>query len=149
MMDIVIERKERVDVQTLGQLTLYDKEPLFKCVGFDWGYEHRKVLMECMTLELPWRDNERYISKIPEGEYKGVKHISPNFGKSIWIQDVPNRSEILIHVGNFYTDILGCILVGDKLADINGDGNLDVLNSRTTINRLYELCDDTVNVIIR
>ena len=51
---------------------------------------------------------------------------------------MPNRSEILIHKGNYYTDILGCILIGSDLADINKDGLLDVTNSKNSVRRLME-----------
>jgi hypothetical protein len=90
------------------------------------------------TLELPWNDNQRRISCIPEGQYKWVKHISPKFGATIWLQNVPNRSEILIHRGNFTSDILGCILPGDDILDVNGDGIPDVTNSRVTMRKLLD-----------
>lgn len=131
---IVLTRTNQDNVQTLGTLELYNtKEKIF----------------ECLTLELPWKENQRRISRIPDGHYQVIKHISPNFGKSLWIQDVPDRSEILIHVGNYHTDILGCILVGEKHVDIDGDGHLDVTNSRTTINKLYELVEEPtyINII--
>lgn len=60
------------------------------------------------TLEEPWKNNQRNISCIPEGTYVVKKRED-----SKWqIMDVPNRSGILIHVGNTLEDIEGCILVG-------------------------------------
>jgi len=60
----------------------------------------------------------------------------------LWLQDVEDRTEILVHSGNYYTDILGCILIGTDLQDINGDGYLDVINSRVAMNNLMiELID--------
>ena len=66
----------------------------------------------CVTLELPWRNNERNISRIPRGEYicRAVK--SPKFGETFEICDVPNRGHILFHRGNYNTDTQGCVLVG-------------------------------------
>jgi hypothetical protein len=83
------------ETQTIGQLFLLD--------------EKNNMLARWDTLELPWKDNQRRVSCIPVGAYKCKKHRSPRFGLSLWLQDVPNRSEILIHQGNFYADILGCI----------------------------------------
>lgn len=95
-------------------------------------------IFDFYTLELPWKDNQKRISCIPEGQYKWIKHESPKFGSSLWVQDVPGRSEILMHVGNFTKDTLGCILPGDGILDINGDGILDVTNSRKTMKTILE-----------
>ena len=94
------------------------------------------VLFQFKTLELPWRNNEPRVSRIPAGTYKLIKHHSPKFGACYWVQDVPNRSEILIHPGNYHTQILGCILPGKAHIDINGDGQLDVTDSKATMNTL-------------
>ena len=110
--------------------------------------QDNSILFSCVTLELPWRNNERRISRIPNGIYPVFKHTSPKFGNSLWIQDVPNRSEILIHVGNYNRDTLGCILVGDRFIDIDGDGHKDVTNSRNTINKLYSIVLDELAIEI-
>jgi len=66
----------------------------------------------CVTLELPWRNNERNISRIPEGEYICRLVDSPSFGKTFQICDVPDRGHILFHKGNFSVDSRGCVLLG-------------------------------------
>ena len=67
------------------------------------------------TLELPWRDNQRGISCIPEGTYKCELAPSPSRGYSVyWLQNVPGRQDVQIHIGNFPKDIRGCILVGEE-----------------------------------
>ena len=91
------------------------------------------------TLELPWKQNQRRISCIPEGAYRCIPHTSPKFGRCFWLQDVPGRSEILIHPGNFTSQILGCILPGTGHADINGDGITDVVSSRVAMSLLLNL----------
>lgn len=63
-------------------------------------------------------------------------------GECIEIQNVPMRSNILIHVGNYTSDILGCILVGDSARDINNDGTIDVTNSKATMYKLLALIPD-------
>lgn len=34
--------------------------------------------------------------------------------------DVPDRTEILIHVGNSMSDLKGCIALGRKVGELNG-----------------------------
>lgn len=66
----------------------------------------------CLTLERPWLDNQRNISCIPPGEYDCVKHYGLKY-KNVWrLENVPNRSGILIHQGNSILNTAGCILVG-------------------------------------
>jgi len=96
----------------------------------------------CFTLELPDLDNKQNVSCIPKGTYLAGKHMSPSKGHCVAIKGVPMRSNILIHVGNYTSDILGCILVGDSVRDINNDGKYDVTNSRNTFNKLMDLLPD-------
>lgn len=90
----------------------------------------------CKTLELPWRDNQKGISCIPAGEYKLSPYPSSRFGEVYIVNDVPNRTGILIHTGNTADDIQGCILVGDSYGKLNG--KKAVLNSRQAFNLLKE-----------
>ena len=65
------------------------------------------------TLELPWRDNQRGISCIPEGVYECKLAFSPSRKYDVyWLQNVPGRQDVQIHIGNFPKDIRGCILLG-------------------------------------
>jgi hypothetical protein len=91
---------------------------------------------EYKTLELAWKNNERGKSCIPVGTYKVIEHTSPKFGKCYWLQGTEPRQEILIHKGNYHTDIRGCILVGMNFKDINGDGLVDVTESGKAVNEL-------------
>ena len=109
--------------------------------------EELNVRYQCDTLELPWKNNERRVSCIPCGEYEVKAHTSPKFGKCFWIQGVPGRSEILIHSGNYYTQILGCILVGQGWGDVNKDGICDVLQSKSTMANLVRF--DIKKIVIK
>ena len=118
--------------QTLGTLTIFDE---------DTG----KEVFKCRTLELPWKNNQRNISCIPEGHYDVVPHVSPTFGKCYWIKDVKDRSEVLFHVGNYAgsknpktgkPDIRGCVLVGKEFVDLDGDGLADITSSKETFAKL-------------
>lgn len=100
------------------------------------------------TLELPWKDNKPRVSCIPEGTYKAIKHISPKFNKSFWLQNVPGRSEILVHPGNYTSQILGCILPGETIQDINGDTIDDVTKSGPTLNLLWDMMPEEFDIEI-
>lgn len=117
-----------------------EKETLGTLIVVD---ENEELVYECKTLELPWRDNQRNISCIPPGTYK-VRHRSANESGSFkyshfMVMDVPNRDYILIHAGNYYSQLHGCILPGRSHVDINGDGLQDVTRSRDTLEDLVEL----------
>lgn len=122
-MHIVIKRTTNEDKQTLGTLQVQ---------GF-----------KCYTLELPWKQNKKGISCIPPGKYKVVKRFSEKYGNHLHILDVKGRSFILIHNGNYHTQIQGCILVGDSLTDINKDGYKDVTNSTKTLEKLVNMLPST------
>ncbi|MHC5541432.1 DUF5675 family protein [Singulisphaera rosea] len=95
----------------------------------------------CHTCEDPWKNNAPNQSCIPAGKYSVVKYSSPKF-PGVWrVENVPNRSGILIHNGNNIIDTEGCILVGDSIGYI--DGLPSVLNSRKTLAMLkLQLPDD-------
>lgn len=102
----------------------------------------------CHTLELPWRDNQRNISSIPPGEYPAVIRSSPRFGRVYWIQEVPDRTFILIHSGNWAGDtklgykshVNGCIILGQRFGTLSGQWA--VLNSRVTVRRFMDKMAD-------
>lgn len=92
---------------------------------------------EMLTLEDPWHLNERNISCIPEGRYKIKLNNSPRFGKTYILEDVPERSYILIHPGNTPKDTHGCILVGLQYGELNDMPA--VLASRSAFGKFMEL----------
>lgn len=123
-MKATLTRKSKTDKQTLGQLDVGD--------------------FSCFTLELPdlnndgIEGNEVRKSCIPEGVYPVVRHDSPKFGRCFWIKNVPGRSAILIHPGNYYFHTLGCVLVGTDQKDVNDDGLIDNISSRLAMEKLLE-----------
>jgi hypothetical protein len=118
------------------------------------GYLYRGRIPVCYTLELPWRDNAPGISCIPPGSYRGeyeregtevdteapyqVRHLERSAsGKYLDVYhviDVPGRSGILIHRGNFAgdrtlgmrSDVLGCILPGRRIGRLPVVGGLQL-----------------------
>jgi len=109
-------------------------------VGILFVVDHmNRIIYKCFTLELPDKGNQKKISNIPVGRYNVEKRVSQKYGYHFHILDVPNRDYILIHQGNYYTQIEGCVLVGDNLTDINKDNILDVTNSVATMKKLNDL----------
>ena len=75
----------------------------------------------CVTLERPWLDNRRNVSCIPFGIYTCKRIISPKFGDTFEVLNVPGRSHILFHKGNLQEDTHGCILVGEYFDPLNNE----------------------------
>jgi hypothetical protein len=77
------------------------------------------------TIEKPWKDNQPFISCIPEGYYRLGRRNSPRFGPNDWeVLEVPNRTHILLHVANTADDVVGCIGLGSSVwADLGGVGS--------------------------
>jgi hypothetical protein len=78
------------------------------------------VIPFALTLELPWKDNQDYISCIPKGEYLCFKTKSPKHGDVFQLKDVPDRDHILLHKGNSVNDTKGCILIGKEFNAVDG-----------------------------
>lgn len=110
--------------------------------------ENSNVLATFYTLELAWKNNEKKVSCIPKGKYICVARNSQKYGKHYHVTNVPNRDLILIHHGNFHTDILGCILIGKGLSDINKDGYLDVTRSKEAMREFVSMMPDRFELTI-
>lgn len=104
------------------------------------------LLTKVVTIELPDNGNQKNVSCIPEGKYEVHKITSPSRGKCFHLQNVPDRSEILIHIGNYVAgnkiDSKGCILPGLSFIDSNKDGYIDVAESTEAMKRLLKYLPD-------
>jgi len=86
------------------------------------------AIFECDTLELPWKTNRRNVSCIPSGSYQCDWSHSGKFGNCYRLREVPGRSGILIHAGNYAgdrsqkmrSDVEGCILLGLSRSEMAG-----------------------------
>ena len=128
--------REYFDKQTQGTLTVYDGD---------------EEVFQCKTLELPDLNNQRGISCIPEGVYDTIPRTSQKYSDHLHITNVPDRSFILIHWGNYagsknprtgQPDIRGCVLVGKDLVDIDGDGIKDITSSKATFKELMKVAPE-------
>lgn len=96
----------------------------------------------CHTCEDPWNNNKVGDSCIPAGKYQCKPHNGAKY-KDVWeITNVPGRTAILIHAGNFITDTRGCVLVGDGFLRDEHMKIIGVSNSKATLNKLREILPD-------
>lgn len=103
----------------------------------------------CYTLE----DEKREVkvlneTRIPAGTYSmklrtfGTHHTKyaqmfPQFHKGMLeIENVPNFTDILIHIGNTDEDTAGCLLVGDKTNNNNITSG-QIMDSKKAYQRIY------------
>lgn len=100
---LTLSRLTQNSFATYGQITDEENKPL------------------CVTLELPWVDNEHGKSCIPPGAYVAHRFPSPRRGYDVFELDgVPDRGDIELHIGNLPHDSEGCILLGTAFGQING-----------------------------
>lgn len=105
------------------------------------------------TLELPWRGNERNVSCIPAGRYmcsyEYTNKVIGDVRNWYLAHDVPGRSGILFHPGNwagdrakgFHSDVRGCILVGKGKVLLDSpttDKQMAVTDTRTACKELAQ-----------
>ena len=108
------------------------------------------LIQRFITIELPWKDNTQNISCIPSGEYNVVVRRSEKHGRHLQVLGVKDRTYILFHVANFYSDLRGCIGIGMDFKYINSDNNIDITNSRITFDVLMANInnEDEISLII-
>lgn len=89
----------------------------------------------CYTIELPWKDNQRQVSCIPEGRYQLTKRHSARFGNHLLVNNVKGRTYILIHAfNNALQESQGCIAPVGILTG-HGIG----LSSRASLKKLLDM----------
>lgn len=88
-----------------------------------------------VTLELP------HGQCIPAGTYNAGIYPSPKYGRMvIMLKNVPGRTNIEIHHGNYVTDTTGCILVG-----VSRHGNT-IWHSVTTLDKIINSLTTPQNI---
>ena len=106
LLTLNLQRFHQTDKVTIGRLMLPNELD-----GVELMY----------TLERPWKDNKKNFSCIPAGEYickKSMYYGGDGLGgkkadyPAYEILDVPNRTHIKIHKGNYVRDVSGCIILG-------------------------------------
>ncbi len=97
----------------------------------------------CKSLELPYKDNQPYISSIPIGNYivrRSHFYGGKNKGKAcLRFDDVPNRSGILVHSANTIDELQGCIAPGTSILE---QYKYTSFESRKAFKKLFSFVDD-------
>lgn len=89
----------------------------------------------CHSIELPWRNNERGVSCIPEGVYELKLRFTDHFGRHYLVKDVPGRTMILVHPFNHAVkESRGCIA---PVETISGPGK--GYGSRAALDKLLKI----------
>jgi len=89
------------------------------------------------TIELPWRQNARRVSCVPEGVYTLRKRYSEKFKWHLVLLEVPERSGILIHPANdAVKELQGCIA---PVTSVIGEGR--GTGSRAAMRKVLEAYD--------
>lgn len=103
----------------------------------------------CVTLEPPQRGNMQNISCIPTGTYRCKRIMSPRFGETYEVLNVPGRTNILFHSGNVVDDTSGCVLLGRHFGRLGA--SRAVLDSGRTFRDFLHQCDgnDEFPLVIR
>lgn len=123
------------------------------------------------TIERPWRPDQEgrggcaFISCVPRGTYRLTRHTRPS-GEQTWALSNPGldvfylpddaqranrascaRTLILIHAGNYWWDVVGCIAVGRERRQYEA-GKWMVTHSRDSMNRLRTLIGSTLDLTL-
>ena len=134
MKQLMLQREEPTDVETMGRLSFGDET--------------------LHTVEQEWRPTapggESFNSCVPAGRYDLRLHVRPNGkkvvalinpGLGVYYEEVDRpfscgRYMILIHPGNTHVDVVGCISPG------LGRSNQMVTNSRDAMKKLMAYIGD-------
>lgn len=97
------------------------------------------------TLESPDLNNKKNVSCIMTGSYNAWLDYSDKYKcKVIRLEDKNNRTNVLIHPGNYPKDTKGCILVG------TAPGNNTIWSSRDKLKELINFAgDEYLRVIVK
>lgn len=140
MKKMLLYRNNYIGPEILGHLMIFEDKQ-------DGG---SKMIFECKTIELEWKNSASNISCVPMGYYNLQYEYSNRFTMDLWeLKGVPGRSEVKIHVANYYTQLEGCIAVGDMHTKINSDDYPDVRNSKYTLERLHNAMSPFTKSTIR
>lgn len=112
MKNVTLVRTAKNDVAIYGILTVTEGD---------------NVIYVCLTIE-------NKSKSFPVGVYPLKLEYSPRFKTDLWeLYDVKGRSEIKIHVCNYWDSLDGCVGVGRISQDLNQDAILDLGQSKIAL----------------
>jgi hypothetical protein len=105
------------------------------------GSIYLSEVLLCHSIELPWLNNERQRSCIPEGRYELQKRWRPKIGDHYLLVNVPGRDCILIHPANYaLKELKGCIA---PVTHLTGEGKGSF--SRLALKLLQHHVDEVID----
>lgn len=123
--------------------TLYRKE--YRPDGIFGELRDESGAVMAYTLEHAYPDGEKLSPKVAPGTYTCVRH-DPNRLPYVtfMLENVPDFqgekvTGILIHIGNFAHDSIGCILLGGEIAPNGPSGDQMLIHSRDTFQRFMKI----------
>ena len=90
----------------------------------------------CVTLEPPDELNKTGRSSIPAQQYTCKRYSSEHHPSTFQIMNVPGRTKVLFHAGNFKEHTEGCILLARKFGVLKYARG--ILNSGDTFKQFME-----------
>lgn len=102
-----------------------------------FGFLRIQKRIFCATLEPPDYLNASNKSSIPAQQYWCHRIVSPKFGETFEVKDVPMRTTILFHAGNIRSHTKGCIILGQHHGRLGK--NRAVLNSGETFSKFMNV----------
>lgn len=140
--DIYIFRILETETETIGISWVFNKP-------YQDSEERHTWPQVFFTLELPWKENRRNISRIPPGTYQAKKFQSPRFKREVILLDeVPFRDAIEIHPLNYVHETRGCIGVSLAIDDLNNDGTPDLRYSSYGLDLVLDLVPRDLTITI-
>ena len=85
------------------------------------------------------------------GTYKLQMTYSPKFKRDLPLitgATVGPERGFRIHAGNSLRDSIGCVLVGDSFT-VDSNGDIKILNSRKTLEKLLNICSTEQHLLIQ
>jgi hypothetical protein len=116
--------------ETLGKLFLGKK---FLCYTLEDTYRNEKIKHKTRIIAGTYRLHLREYG----GHYERYRVRFRDIGHEgmIQVMDVPNFTDILLHIGNSKSDTSGCILLGEDY--IEQDGSFRIVKSTKAYKRFY------------
>ena len=132
--DWVVYRFEQTDKGTISANLINTGDDTFNQFGYN--------------IELPWVDNRVGVSCIPTGFYNFRKIVRLDGSEAIEILNVPNRTHILVHSGNYMKDTEGCLLPNISYSYSRESKTPYGITSRTQVKQLLKALPTTGTIHI-
>ncbi len=129
-MKLKVDRIDETTNSTLGNFYINNVR---QCYTLENDYDPIKVQGETRIPKGVYQVTLRYFG----GFYDKYSAKFNEDHPTLEIKDVPNYEHILIHIGNYYKDTAGCILVGELFRMGAVTGNYSLINSTKAYKKIY------------